>query len=611
VQAAQNLLLRQAAEDAGLKAVRARLAALGFEALAASNRDLKSALDDLRSEGGRAKLLWGSLRPLLGSRKAWLAIASLLLIPIALALLTFFLNAWLDHYGVQLSQILVGLSGGGATLAAIIHGVVKHVSAALNTVEQAHSDVTARMAELEADATKAQAAALADAEKQARAAEELYAQEQARLAAASTAAADAHDQYKSESARGRLNRFIRDRLADGTYGKHLGLIATIRKDFEQLTGLMDQAAASSEENLRFAEEEAAYQKKVKRLIAEATPDGVTCLLDPEQITDLTASNQGQTDPVNFERIILYIDDLDRCPPGKVVDVIQAVHMLLAFRLFVVFVAVDARWVSKALTQTFGGLLGQNETLTTATETVDSATAANYMEKIFQIPYWVRPLTTQSASKFTEQLASQVNASHASDVIERREADAEPNDIARQDAPDVAAPAEPDANIALPNEASPSITAPTPPTPEPAPEPITLSSDEIRILSPYAGVIVPSPRTVKRYLNSFILIRSIVANALASDPDQQIDSREGTIAYLQQHTTHHSRTLALAEQLAMTIGFIDDGASARIYQQVIAQNGTAAAVGIEIARAFYQPMARRYSFTLPAADQPLSSSPAPQ
>jgi hypothetical protein len=27
----------------------------------------------------------------------------------------------------------------------------------------------------------------------------------------------------------------------------------------------------------------------------------------------------------FSRIILYIDDLDRCPPDKVVDVLQVVH----------------------------------------------------------------------------------------------------------------------------------------------------------------------------------------------------------------------------------------------------------------------------------------------
>jgi len=37
----------------------------------------------------------------------------------------------------------------------------------------------------------------------------------------------------------------------------------------------------------------------------------------------------------FSRIVLYIDDLDRCPPDSVADVLQAIHMLLFFPLFVV------------------------------------------------------------------------------------------------------------------------------------------------------------------------------------------------------------------------------------------------------------------------------------
>lgn len=51
---------------------------------------------------------------------------------------------------------------------------------------------------------------------------------------------------------------------------------------------------------------------------------------------------------SIDRIILYIDDLDRCPPERVVDVLQAVHLLLAFELFVVVVAVDSRWLLRSL-----------------------------------------------------------------------------------------------------------------------------------------------------------------------------------------------------------------------------------------------------------------------
>jgi hypothetical protein len=41
------------------------------------------------------------------------------------------------------------------------------------------------------------------------------------------------------------------------------------------------------------------------------------------------------------RVILYIDDLDRCPSDVVIKVLEAVHLLVALPLFVVVVAVDA------------------------------------------------------------------------------------------------------------------------------------------------------------------------------------------------------------------------------------------------------------------------------
>ncbi len=57
---------------------------------------------------------------------------------------------------------------------------------------------------------------------------------------------------------------------------------------------------------------------------------------------------GSVTPPPLERIVLYIDDLDRCPPRRVVEVLEAVHLMLALDLFVVVVAVDARWLIRSL-----------------------------------------------------------------------------------------------------------------------------------------------------------------------------------------------------------------------------------------------------------------------
>jgi hypothetical protein len=97
-------------------------------------------------------------------------------------------------------------------------------------------------------------------------------------------------------------------------------------------------------------------------------------------------------PPPVSRIVLYIDDLDRCPEDKVLDVLRAVHLLLAFPLFVVVVAVDPRWVARCLRNALGASLAAPGISASELETLGGAsTAADYLEKIFQIPLWLRPI----------------------------------------------------------------------------------------------------------------------------------------------------------------------------------------------------------------------------
>jgi len=94
----------------------------------------------------------------------------------------------------------------------------------------------------------------------------------------------------------------------------------------------------------------------------------------------------------LERIVLYIDDLDRCPPRRVVEVLEAVHLMLALDLFVVVVAVDARWLIRSLNYY------HHELFSTANGNADLgdedsaslATPIDYLDKIFQIPYTLVP-----------------------------------------------------------------------------------------------------------------------------------------------------------------------------------------------------------------------------
>ncbi|MDG6103093.1 hypothetical protein Daura_16425 [Dactylosporangium aurantiacum] len=126
---------------------------------------------------------------------------------------------------------------------------------------------------------------------------------------------------------GSVRSFAAGRSAGDDYRRHEGLVAVVRRDLEELS---------------------------RRL-------------------------SGSTD---VERIVLYIDDLDRCPPGRVVDVLQAVNLLLAFPLFVVVVGVDARWLTRSLEQHYQEVIGG------ATE----HDPQNYLEKIFQLSINLPALT---------------------------------------------------------------------------------------------------------------------------------------------------------------------------------------------------------------------------
>ncbi len=113
----------------------------------------------------------------------------------------------------------------------------------------------------------------------------------------------------------------------------------------------------------------------------------------------------------IDRIVLYIDDLDRCPPARVVQVLQAVYLLLAFPLFVVVVGVDARWVSRSLDRRYRALWRQDGREETASggsgdrPADDAATPEDYLEKIFQIPFWLKKMDAETTGDYLRALVA--------------------------------------------------------------------------------------------------------------------------------------------------------------------------------------------------------------
>lgn len=189
---------------------------------------------------------------------------------------------------------------------------------------------------------------------------ELKAKEQevlSRLAAAAARVQELEERLRTLKEGRSLARFLAERTRSDDYRKHLGLVSTIRQDFESLATRL--ANPGSDDNLR-----------------------------------------------SVDRILLYIDDLDRCPADKVMEVLQAVHLLLAYPLFVVVVGVDPRWLLNALETTHSAFRSDDNRLNAAPG-LWRTTPQNYLEKIFQIPFGLRPMTPAGYGKLMNGLLSPV------------------------------------------------------------------------------------------------------------------------------------------------------------------------------------------------------------
>ena len=159
--------------------------------------------------------------------------------------------------------------------------------------------------------------------------------------------------------------FLREKQTDSRYRGELGLISTIREDLEQLGRLLGDFRAHGKDAI--------------------------------------------------QRVILYIDDLDRCHPRKVVEVLQAVHLLLAFDLFHVVVGVDPRWVERSLYREY---VGETESPRASGACLGhhAFSPQNYLEKIFQIPYSLAPMERKGFGRLVGKLVTTRSAVEAQRAV---------------------------------------------------------------------------------------------------------------------------------------------------------------------------------------------------
>lgn len=374
-------------------------ATLGLDQLASDAEVLKKTIDGLAIEGQRTKIVaHGIWRRLYSAPSCIFILIALVVVP---GLLTW-LRDWilaqpasrLTDFVHHINAAVLAATGVLASLATVVGIATNSVKSAVAKLEGFRADLDGIIAE---QVNKPTDEVKIAQDKLAKLTADV-AEAHALLENTSNHLADAAREYASGTGRGRLLSFVRERASQGEYAKHLGLIATVRKDFTDLSAMMSKVDPSVQEEVKRRTE--SYNRRVQGLIAVANEEGLLTSDDIDRLLRSAVAAQTMSQPI-FQRIILYIDDLDRCQPEKVVDVLQAVHLLLTFPLFVVVVAVDARWVGRSLETQYEHLLGQKGTDVTS----PGATARDYLEKIFQVPYWVRPMTADSSRNLLMSLVT--------------------------------------------------------------------------------------------------------------------------------------------------------------------------------------------------------------
>ncbi|WP_018686163.1 P-loop NTPase fold protein [Actinokineospora enzanensis] len=232
----------------------------------------------------------------------------------------------------------------------------------------------------------------------------------------------------------RMSAFLADRAGGDRYTRGLSTVSLVRKDFEELVKLLAEWRAEPGDGAR---------------------------------------------PI--DRVVLYIDDLDRCGPRHVVAVLEAVHLILALDLFVVVIGVDPRWLLRSLT------VHHADTLDDRTLDHWRVSPEDYLEKIINIPFTLPRMSDAAVGRLFRSLAPSPPAPTRTVRPGPGGPFSDHGQPPRLDVPLTLHPKEP-----LPR------TEPT------APEPLT--EREWAFLDNVAG-LVRTPRAAKRLLNIYRVLRA--------------------------------------------------------------------------------------------------------
>jgi hypothetical protein len=305
-----------------------------------------------------------------------------------------------------------------------------------------------------------------DAERQKRVQEAKAAGERARTAAARREAAAT--EMEELSAVGLLAAYATGQHSQWSERERLGDLSTIRRSFDQLSAIISHDRDT----------------RSKLSVAPAGSDGSA-----------------------IDRIVIYIDDLDRCQPELVVRVLESIKLLMDVPHFVVIVGVDSRWLFRSLEIRFRELFSaREEGRQDADGDGDGAgdwatTPQNYLEKIFQFSLMLPPMSKDGYERLIRSVfktvAHQEETGSGSVSMEPKGS--------RSDGPDLPG-GEGDvgsSHVGVTSGEVVVIESSSPP--DLTPRDLLLTSSELDLLTALAPLI-DTPRSAKRLTNVYRLLR---------------------------------------------------------------------------------------------------------
>jgi hypothetical protein len=270
-----------------------------------------------------------------------------------------------------------------------------------------------------------------------------------------------------------LPQFAEEQAARWLGRQQLGVVTEIRLAFERLSRMIDESRSAKPE-----------------------------------------AREGPERTLPIDRVIIYVDDLDRCPHDVVVRVLETIKVLLDLPHFVVVVGVDSRWLLRSIQVHFSELLHPDDA--SDPDAAWATTPQNYLEKIFQYSIVLRPL---EKAGFVELIESLLPTGVQGEI----ERDAERAEL-QVDVPDQYEELEDESETAT-DEADEDGSGNGPAFTEPksaaeiglTPGNLVITPEEVAYMK-RLGPLFDTPRAAKRLANVYRLLRVSTGADRLADPD---------------------------------------------------------------------------------------------